>query len=320
VISKATRFRLAVIPLLLYAAIFAVLSLDVIARLIARSGHQEIGNLLLIVFFELMRAMRVLIDLALAIMLLVRSVDRRDARALILFLLFGLLAYAMTFSGGGYVGPFQEWLTRSLRAAGFSRGLLFVAFGYGSWAAWLALAGWLRFSVLFPIELEPEAIAQSGARDRKGMMRSLPGAGLDIGQLFRRVSAVALRCGWLTGARVWIVAVIGAALTIALRPSQLRWLLWLPFLVGVGISITCLRASYTTGDEDTRERIRWIGRGAFAAITLFAITGVVGIWESAASAVLVFLLMTVAPGLFLIGLGMAVYQRRRNVNVAPTGS
>jgi hypothetical protein len=299
-------FRLSVLPLVLYAALFAVLAVDVVGRLAAGAPHQETGNLLLLLFFELMRAVRVLFALTLVGLLLIRSADRSDARALSLFLLFGVVAYAMLFSGGGYVGPFQEWLTMRLRNAGLSRRVLYILFGYASWPSWLALAGLVRFAVLFPEPLTVAAVERSGTDDRTGMMRSVPGAGVDIGAVFRRAMAWLVRRGWLEPLPVWLTAAAGAALSIALRTSQFRWALWAFWLFGVAIAITGLRASHHVGGDDARRRLRWIGRGALAGLGLCVAAGVVGLFPGAASAVGVFVLLTLAPGALLLGLGIGL--------------
>jgi hypothetical protein len=316
----ANWFRLAVLPVLAYAVLFAVLALDVAARLVAGASHQETGNLILLLFFESMRALRVLVGLALVVVLLVRSEQTAYARALVLFLLFGLIAYAMAFAGGGYVGPFQEWLTGTLRAAGFNRQQLHVAFGYEPWPAWLALGGLIRFAILFPKPLTPESVERSGGRDREGIMRSVPGAGVDVGALFRWLAASAMRRGALRPLPVWSTLIAGAALSIALRASPWRLLLWLPYLAVVAIAITCFRASYDAGDADARHRLRWFARGALVAFGLSVAAGLAGLRSGPAGAVGVFVLLTLAPGALLFGLGFGVLQRRRSENVAPESS
>ena len=313
-------FRLAVLPVFAFAALFAVLSIDVSARLIAGSGHQETANLVLLLFFELTRAFRVLLGLTLVVLVLARSPLNEAMRALVWFLLCGVIFYAMAFSGGGYVGPFQEWLTRTLRTAGWSRTQLFVLFGYSPWAAWLSLGGLLRFAMLFPKPLAPDTVERSGGIDRAGLLHSVPGAGLDVGALFRRLAAAAIRSGVLRTVPVWIFAISGAVLSIALRTVSWRWVLWLPYLAGVAIAITCFRASFETGDEDARRRLRWIGRGALAALGFFIAAGLAGLRSGPSGSVGVFVLMTLAPGSLLLGLGLGVLQRRRNVKMAPEGS
>lgn len=300
-------FRFAVAGLVCYAALFPVLSVDVLMRLFARFGHQDRANLALLVFFESTRFLRSGIALALVMLLLGRRVEFRYARALVLFLLFGALAYAMTFGGGGYVGPFQEWLTVTLREAGLSRAVLHTLFGYGWWPTWLALGALLRFSVLFPKPLEAGWINESGRADRAGFMRGVPGAGLDVGAATRATLLRAVQRGWLNAGPVWIICGAAALASIALRTHPARQLLWLPLLFGVGLVITALRAGFVAGDELERRQIRWLGRGALAGMLFFLAAGVVGLFgDGPAVAVGVFLLLTVAPGTLVAALAVAV--------------
>ncbi len=318
--TSAARFRLAVLPLVLYVALEPALALDTVARLLARAEALERGNLLLLLFYELTRALRSILGLVLVALLLQRSAQQRAARALTLFLLFGLMAYGIAFAGNGYVGPFQDWLTRSLLALGIPRQALLIAFGYPDWALWLALAALLRFAVLFPAPLTSTAVAESGVQDRQGLLRGVPGAGVDIGSAFRRMASVALGNEWLAAQSVWMVGVIGALTSVLLRGHALKPMLWLPFFLGFALAITCLRASYMSGDADSRERLLWMTRGSVAALACCALSGMVGIADGAPAAVLVFILLTLAPGALLLGIGMAVLQRSRSVNVALIGS
>src|SRR5688500_10892043 len=127
-------FLLVLVPFLLFIALFPLLALDAAARLAAGAEHQETGNLVLLLFYELTRALRTIVGLALVGLLLARAPDQPAIRALVLFILFGILAYAMGFAGGGYVGPLQERLTRFLLGAGLSHKTLLVVFGYAPWA------------------------------------------------------------------------------------------------------------------------------------------------------------------------------------------
>ncbi|MGH7469102.1 MAG: hypothetical protein ACRENP_14190 [Longimicrobiales bacterium] len=312
-------FRLAVLPLLLYVALQPVLAVDVAAMLIGQWSLQEQGNVLLLLFFELTRGLRSLIGLALVALLLSRPTVSRAARALALFLLFGEMAYAMAFSSTGYAGPVQEWLTGLLLEAGMSRRALVIAFGYPDWALWLALAALLRFAVQFPTRLTVTDVEASGRHDRSGLMRQVPGAGIDIGMLFRHLAQNALRSGWLEPVAVWVAAWAAAILSVLLRGMPWKNLLWLPFVLGVAIAITCLRASYLNGDADARRSLLWITRGALAACVLFALAGLAGTAPGPAAEIITFVLLTCAPAALLIGLGLAVLQRTKSENVVLVG-
>lgn len=306
------RFRLLVTPLLAYALLFPVLSLDTVARLISNFATQDKGNLLLLVYYELSRSVRTTLGLILIGLLLAKSVDRREARALVVFLLFGVIAYSMGFSGGGYVGPFQQWLTFALVDAGFTRWHLRLAFGFPLWPLWLAIPPLIQFSLLFPRPLDPATVIRAGEEDRAGLMRGVPGAGVDVGAGMRRFLARALQRGWLDSYHLWTAGIVGSLLSISLRHSGLRLLLWGPLLIGVGIAVTALRVGYINSTAEQRRRLRWLGRAAFAAFVLAALAGIISISESEAAAIAGFVLMTLAPGVLLLGIGFAVLSVRES--------
>jgi len=300
-------FRLATAALVCYAALFPVLSVDVLVRLFARFEHQDRANLMLLVFFESTRILRSVIALALVALLLGRRVERRDARALVLFLLFGAIAYAIAFRGGGYVGAFQEWLTRTLMHLGATRRTLFTFFGDAWWSTWFALAALLRFSVLFPRPLELQWIHESGHIDRKGFMRGVPGAGLDVGAAARNALHRVIQRGWLDSRPVWITAALLAVVSVLLQRHPARPLLWFPLLAGIGLVITALRAGYVAGDSLEQRQIGWLGRGGLGALFFLvcaAMVALLGDGPIAASGV--FLLLTLAPGTFIGALAIAI--------------
>ena len=300
--------RWTTLPVFLFALLFPVLAIDVVARLLAHADIQDKGNLALLVLYESTRALICLLAIAFAALLTLRRSGQRDARQLTWFLLFGSITYAVAIGGGGYVGPFQEWLTHTLMARGVSRRALLLIFGYPAWPAWLALAGLVRFSLLFPEPLSEESIARSGAEDRAGMMRSVPGAGVDVGRAARDFVVSLLRRGWLTNAKVWSVCAAGALLSVLLASSSLRSLLWLPYLALFAVALTAFRASYVAGGPDARRRIRLLARSAAFGAALFVLSGIAGIGESVASEVAVFVLVTLAPLAVLIGLASAYWS------------
>lgn len=302
----ARSWRWLVLPLLLYATLFPVLSLDVVVRLVHAGAARDLA---LVLFYELTRAARSILALALVGLLMWKAAERRYTGVLVLFLLFGLIAFAMASEVAGYVGRFQEWLTRWLLGMGASRQMLRLMFGYPDWALWLALAAWIRFSLLFPQPLTVAAVEGSGVHDRDGWFRRVPAAGADVGSLARRALAGALQRGWLGAVPMWIVAGIAAVLSITLRDYSWRWLLWLPFGLGAALALTALRATYVAGAADAQSRLRWVARGAAAAAVLFALAGVAGLSGSNAAAIAIFVLLTLAPAAFLIGLAIAVLPR-----------
>ena len=316
----AHRFRLALLPLVLYVALYPVLAVDVALRLFSQWSIQEHGNVVLLLFFELTRGLRSLLGLVLVALLAGKYASRRDARVLVLFLLFGEMAYGMAFSAIGYAGHFQEWLAGALLGLGLTRSQLTILFSHAEWALWLAWAASLRFAVLFPEQLTSDGIESSGINDRAGLMRGVPGAGVDVGSVFRKLAGLALTRGWLNAVPVWLAGATGAVLSVLLRNRPVAWLLWLPLLLGLALAVTCLRASYMKGEAETQVRLRWIARGSAAALVCFMLAGLIGLARGQAADIAVFVLLTLAPCGVLIGFGAAILQRRRSENVAPVVS
>ncbi len=329
VVKEARRFRLLIVPFFLFALLLPVLSLDVIARLLANFGTQDRGNLILLTFYEAMRALRGLLGLGAVAFIVVTRAEQTSARALAWLLLFGVIAFGLAFGGGGYVGPFQEWLTRFLLGHGVSRSVLLIAFGNPDWAAWLALAALVRFTLLFPEPLGEEVIEESGSEDRAGLLRSVPGAGLDVGSSARRLVVAAKKRGWLNEGPLWIACTIGGLLSIVLRASPAKPLLWIAFLVLLSVAITAVRASWVSGSPDARRRVRWLARSCLAGVLLFLASGVAGLTSGTASEIAVVVLISLAPIVVLFGFSAALLtrgpaspfaQRRVSVKVEPVDS
>jgi hypothetical protein len=302
--------RWLLMPLVLYALLFPVLAIDVAARLIETAKTHDIGNLTLLLFAESTRALPALCGIALAVVAIARAKRNQHATSLALFLLLGVIAFAMVFRGGGYVGHFQEDFTRSLLSAGMPRGALLLLFGYPLWPAWLAAAALIRFAVLFPTPLTATEVDQSGIHDRAGMLRGTPGAGVDVGQVARNTLRSALQSGWLNALPVWTVALFGAFVSVLLRRSPVQKLMWIPLLIGIGVAITALRARYVAGDADTRLRLRWIARGTLAALAVFAVAGIMSVGKSEGAAIAAFVLLTLAPTLLFGGLALALLRNK----------
>jgi hypothetical protein len=140
------------------------------------------------------------------------------------------------------------------------------------------------------------------------MMRSVPGAGVDVGRAARDLVVSLQGRGWLSAGAVWIVCALGASLSVLLAGTSLRLLLWLPFLALFTVALTALRASYVASGSDARRRIRLLARSSAAGFLLFVLSGFAGIGEGAASEVAVLVLATLAPLAVLIGLAAAFWS------------
>ncbi|HEY0304416.1 MAG TPA: hypothetical protein VGC44_05570 [Longimicrobiales bacterium] len=247
-------------------ALFPILAGDSIAHLVGRRAQMEPGNFALILYLEVCRGLATAIALVAAIILLVRSSDRADARALTFFLLFFALAYQKVFGAIAYPGPLQEKLTMWLLGHGVSRPVLGWLFGPLPWAVWPALAAILRFSVVFPQPpLSAELIDSSGSHDRTGMMRGAGVAGADIGAVFRRLSKQLLAAGAYRVTPLWAAAVALVAVTTVLDRTARNALLLILAPVGIALVITNLRACFGVVREDAIPRMRRLGRGFLIA-------------------------------------------------------
>ena len=303
----ATRFRLAVAPIFAFALLFPILAFDVLVRLGSRPEGFA-GDARLLFWIELLRGVRGVLGIALAAALM-KSVVRRDyGRALVVFLLFATIASTMT--GGGYVGPLQERLVGWLMSAGFSRGQMLILFAVPLWAVWLSLPGLLRFALLFPRPLTAADIERSGASDRPGLMRGVPGAGTDVGAALRALLSRMLLEDWLHPTRVWTVCLAGAALAITLRTSEAQPLLWIGIAAIATVAITALRASYVVAEPDDRRRIIWLARSAVIALVLFAVAAGLSVGESVSREMIALILLSAAPAVMFAGITAAVLGGR----------
>ena len=300
------RFQLLITPACVLALLFPVMAFDVVARLLGSSARLDTANVTLLLFYETTRAVWAIAALLLAAFVIVRANRRRDFQALATSIVFATIAYGM-FSAGSYPGHFQERMVRSLLDLGLNQSTIAALFALGLWPFTLAVGAFIRFSVLFPAPLTPATVHASGAHDRRGALRSVPGAGVDIGAVFRGIVARGLEHGWF-GARV--IAATSAAFAvfaIALRNSAGVYALWLAVAFGIAVAITALRATWSTGDPVVRLRLARLGRGALASLVCFATAGILGgVIRSQAGAVLVVILMTLAPAPLLAGLAAAV--------------
>lgn len=303
-----TAYMTLVIVLLAYLAIFPLLTLDAIGKLLSRAAALEAGNFLLVLYLELSRALTTVVALLATISLLVRSSRNADGRALALFFIFVALTYEKIFGTTGYPGPLQEKFTVALLEAGISRNTLAWLFGPVPWTLWLALAAALRFSVVFPSPpLSAEAIDASGQHDRRGMLRGAGLAGLDIGALFRDVAKKGLRRGVFRPVPLWLTALLLVVVT-SLTSSTTRVLLFVltASLVGA-LAITNLRASYMVVTEPEKRRMRWLVLGFATAGAIFMIAALpLLFFDNPVANVPALVLLMVAPAVIMICMAVAV--------------
>ncbi|HUP90468.1 MAG TPA: hypothetical protein VM100_14010 [Longimicrobiales bacterium] len=265
--SSSRRWLLIAFTLLvaLYAAIFPVLTVDTLGRILTHASNYQPNNLLLLLFLELSRLFLSVAAIGLALALFTR--DRHDARTLALLLLFSAVAYEKVFGSNGFPGPLQERMTNALLQRGATQSSLNWLFGAIAWPVWAAWAALLRFSVVFPQLLTVDVLDQSGQKDRRGFLRGSGVAGSDVGGMMRRASA------WMLQHSVYSVPVLSvAAIVMIIAYSLLRWHIGISMIIAaacIAIPATNLRAAYLNADGEARSRATWVAQGPLLALFMF---------------------------------------------------
>jgi len=181
-------------------------------------------------------------------------------------------------------------------------------FGAPSWAVWLALAAFLRVSVTFPRAVSPAMILDSGGNDRRGLMRSVALAGVDVGALSRTAAAGAVNMGLLRGRVVWPAAATFGLAPLVFRIPGAATASMVVFGVATAIGMAALRAGSRAAGRLERRRLLWMVQAALSALIAFAVAGVLSFtadrWAGAAS----FAIAALTP-LAVLG-GIALGTRR----------
>ena len=304
-------FILLAVLLLFFLALFPLLTLDAVGKLVSRASALEAGNFLLVLYLELSRAFTTMVALSAAISLVVRSARAADGRALALFLIFTALTYEKIFGTTGYPGPLQEKITTALLDAGISRATLLWLFGPVPWSLWLALAALLRFSVVFPRPpLSAAAIDASGRHDRQGMLRGAGIAGFDIGHAVRSISKHALAAGAFRPLPLWTSALILIVVS-SVTGATARLLLFVVAATCVtALAIANLRASYNVVAELERMRMRWLLLGFSAGSALFMMAALpLLFFDNPVANVPALVLLMLAPAVIMVCMAVAVLSR-----------
>lgn len=305
------RFRLLAGALMAYTAWFALLSLDVMFRIwINRGSFQARGDANALLLFEASRSLTILAAVAVAAVLF-RRPERPGSQTLALALLFLTVWYAKALAYRSYPGFLQEWLASALLAHHVPRRLLAFCFGSPEWALYLAAAGLLRFSVLFPAPLTAERVQAPAVGDRAGLLRSVPGAGLDVGAAFRTLAERLLRRGWLAPRPVWGLAAVLLLLDLISGGDLVGQIVGgAAVLLGAALATTNLRAGYGAATAGDQKRIRWLVRGVLWAGLLFVASALLGMLGAQAwRDWLGFALLAAAPVAFLACTGVAALGR-----------
>ena len=294
--------------LMLLLALFPLLTLDSIGKLLSRRAFLDPGNFALIFYLEVSRVFTTVVALIAGLVLMARSSNESDGRALTLFLLFIGLTYEKVFGGTGFPGPMQEAFTLWLLGHGVSRGALLWLFGPVPWTIWLALAAMMRFSVVFPRPpLSADIIDASAAHDRKGMMRGSSVAGLDIGLVLRRISKRLLAMGAFRPLPVWSAAIALIVVTTVIGRGGRIALFGIAASLVAALVITNLRASYNVVTPEEKARMRWLMLGCLTALSLFLVASVPVLFlDDPVATVPALALLTIAPAAIMVSMAVAV--------------
>jgi hypothetical protein len=289
-----------VVALILYATFFIFLSVDVLLRVWEWRSRLESSDVGTLFFFE---ASRSVVTVAMIALLLYMLVCRSGSRWQPLMVALGFLAvwHTKAFGYSGFPGEYQERLALWLRAHHIATWLLAVVFGSPTWALWAAVAALVRFSTVFPSRVTPATIRASGSADRTGILGGSGVAGLDLGVLFRALSAAALQRGMLRPrilgsiAVIWSIAfqIAGKHLVVQIAGALLTGL-------AMGVVITNMRAS-----QPTHTAI-WLGRAVLAGSGLFAMSAAATFLMRGGSPLPGVVLLGVAPIAAVAGVWRAV--------------
>ncbi len=308
--SARMLFLPAAIIVMVYAAIFPLLTIDTLARVLGTLGGFETRNLLLVLFLELSRLFTTVVALLLAVALILRGRQHADGRALAFFLLFAVIAYEQVFGSNGVPGPAQESVALALRTAGVSSALLNWLFGAVPWAVWPAAAALLRFAAIFPRPLDPDMLDESGRSDRRGLLRARGVAGLDVGALCRRLSKLLLARGAFRPVPLCAAAVLLVAAQTALPNTVASVALGLIGLGSVCVAFTNLRAGHAAAAGADRVRMIWIAEGFVLALFMFLVSAVVLLLVPGSVArTAAFILIMLTPAAISICLALSVLDR-----------
>jgi hypothetical protein len=313
--------------LMLYALVFVASSLDVMDRLWeVRAWFASPSELGALLYFEGVRTAITLGGLAVA-GLAVGGARRQPAAWWLAFAAgFATIAYTKALAFPGYPGYRTQAVMDAARQSAAPDWLLAVLLAHPEWAAWLALGGALLFAASFPHTLTAAELGHRAPAGRAGTLRSVAVAGADVGETARRAAAAMTRNGWLRPARVWPAATLVAAAHTAAAvsgiapPPVLTAAALLLAAAACALGITLFRAGAARARGQALRTMRWLRRGALAALALFGASAIAGV-ALPGSAVSVGLL-SLAPAALVAGglLALLAAPAARTLAPDPAGA
>lgn len=271
--GAGTAARIASVLLVSYAALFIVLSVDILVRVWDWRARAKAIDVLAIFFFEISRSVVTLIAIALVIYMIVRR-DAPRWRPLMLAIAFAAIWHTKAFGFAAFPGELQEAVAIWLRARRVPQVLLTLAFASPAWALWGALAALVRFSVVYPQPLTARQVISAGGADREGMMRGSAVAGADVGDVMRRLSAWLLRRGALAP-RALIALTIAWSALFQITGHYVAMKVVAAFVMAIvaGVVITSIRATAESATSGvSRDFIRRLGLVPLVGVTMFALS------------------------------------------------
>jgi hypothetical protein len=285
-------FALALTALSLYALFFAVLAVDIAVRVYAsRAGFDDARVVGLLIGLEAVRAGVV----AGAVLLAWRTAARPGPgrRALAAAVLFLAVWYAKAFGYAPFPGWLQERIAVVLNTRGVPSGVRLFLFAQPAWALWPALAGLLRFAAVHAGPLTPNAVHASGRADRRGAMRAVPLAGLDVGAAFRWVAARALERGLDRPVALAVLALAGVAAAGTGAGGAAGTVLQLAVGgAGLGVALTWLRAASAGA---AAPGVLWLAEAGLVVVAALLAGGLLSAAPSEAAAWTSLVLLGVTP-------------------------
>lgn len=315
--KELNRSLAALVPVLAYAAIFAVLSVDVAVRVWDwRARFESAGDVVMLLYLEGIRTLVTLGGITLAAAAMRRARGAPALASLSLAIAFGTVFYTKIIAFRGFPGALQSALSAGLQERDVPSWLLRVVFAHPEWAAWPALGGLLLFAAAWPRRLTAVDIASSGAADRTGALRGVPLAGSDIGSSARTAAARLVERGALTPPRVWTAAAAAGVLHTlllftlpAVRPAVHVVFIGVAALV-FAICVALLRAGHHVSSAQERRVLVWLRRGGLMAATLFSLSALSALLLPGSALAMV--LLSLAPAVLALGLVPAIAAAGRS--------
>jgi hypothetical protein len=188
----------------------------------------------------------------------------------------------------------QQWIVLRLTEMRVSRDLLAFIFGNPAWAVAPFVAAFLGFAMKYPGAPDQEAVREMRATGRRGMMRGVAMAGIDVRSLVHRAAAQALGRGWFDN-RVLAIMGAGGAVVLAFGGTALRFAMLGALAFMFAAAIAFLRTSCLTLEGPHRGRLRFLGIAGISVCLEFLGGAALAFAPGAGAAGIALVLASAAP-------------------------